>query len=136
MTKHTRVATALATFGAAAVAALGTHAFTASNSVAATTAGGGSAAISGYDVSNVNYTYSADGTTITAVGFSLDKAAADVKASLVASPGAADWTDCGASTGTSPNITVSCALGTPTAVASATKLSVLAVSSGSVTIAA
>jgi hypothetical protein len=135
MLKHSKVVIGLVTLAAAGVAAFGAHAFTASNTVAATAAGGGSAAISGYDVSSVGYTYSADGATITAVSFSLDKAASDVKAALVASPGSADWQDCGASTGSAAPYSVSCTLATPVAVAAATKLSVLAVGSGSVTIA-
>jgi hypothetical protein len=135
MFKHSKVVIGLVTLAAAGVAAFGAHAFTASNTVAATSAGGGSAGITGYDVSSVGYTYSADGTTITAVAFALDKAAADVKAALVAVPGSTDWQDCGASTGTVAPYAITCTLTTPVAVASATKLSVLAVSSGSVTIA-
>jgi hypothetical protein len=133
MLKHTRIAVGLATLATAGVAAFGAHAFTATNTVAATTAGGGSAAISGYAVSNVNYTYSADGVNITAVSYELDKAASDAKTALVATPTSTDWQDCPI-TGSAAPYTATCTFATPVAVGNAVKLSVLAVSSGTVTI--
>jgi hypothetical protein len=57
----------------AGVMAVGGYAFTASNTVAASKAGDGQAAISGYDVSSVHYTL--DGTdpgAMNAVAFDLD----------------------------------------------------------------
>jgi hypothetical protein len=118
----------------AVAAALGANAFTASNTVAASASGAGSAAITGYDVTNPAYTYSANGTTVTAVSFNLDSAAADVKAALTGTPVLGDWQDCGASGALTPWL-VTCTFATPVAVASATKLSVVAVSSGTATIA-
>jgi hypothetical protein len=118
----------------AVAAALGGNAFTASNTVAASVSGAGSAAISGYAVTNPAFTYSADGTTVTAVSFNLDSAAANVKAALKATPLVADWQDCGASGPATPWL-VTCTFTTPVAAASATKLSVVAVSTGTATIA-
>jgi hypothetical protein len=121
-------------FAVAAVAAVvGANAFTASNTVAASVSGAGSAAISGYAVTNPAYTYSADGAAVTAVSFNLDSAASDVKAALTETPIVADWQDCGASGATTPWL-VTCTFLTPIAVASATKLSVVAVSTGTATI--
>jgi long-subunit fatty acid transport protein len=134
MLKHFRKTTGLVVAATALAAAFGANAFTASNTVAASASGAGSAAITGYVVTNPAYTYSGDGTTVTAVSFNLDSAAADVKVALKASPVVADWQDCGASAGTTPWL-VTCTLTTPVAVASATKLSVVAVSTGTATIA-
>jgi hypothetical protein len=121
-------------FAVAAVAAVvGANAFTASNTVAASVSGAGSAAISGYAVTNPAYTYSADGATVTAVSFNLDSAASDVKAALTETPVVADWQDCAASGATTPWL-VTCTFATPVAAASATKLSVVAVSTGTATI--
>jgi hypothetical protein len=122
-------------FAIAAIAAVvGVNAFTASNTVAASASGAGSAAISGYAVTNPAYTYSADGTTVTAATFNLDSAASDVKAALTETPVLADWQDCGASGALTPWL-VTCTFATPVAVAVATRLSVVAVSSGTATIA-
>lgn len=68
---------------AAVALAAGTYAFTASNTVPSTSAGSGSAAISGYTVSNVAYTLNSDPTKIDAVDFDLDKAAGTVKIQVV-----------------------------------------------------
>ena len=78
----------------AALVSVGAYAFTTSNTVPATKAGSGSAAISGYTVSNVQYTNS--GGTISAVQFNLDDAASAVSVRLSAS---GSWHDCGASAG-------------------------------------
>jgi hypothetical protein len=113
---------------------VGAYAFTASNTVPNHSAGAGAATVSGYEVSSpTNYTFSADGTKMTEVTFNLNKAASDVKVALsAAAPVQADWTDCGASEA-SP-FAVTCKFGTPVADAAGLKLSVAAVSTGTVTI--
>jgi hypothetical protein len=119
----------------AAVIGVSAYAFTASNTVASHSAGAGSATVSGYTVSSpTNYTFSGNGETMTAVKFNLDKAASDVEVALTAAtPVQADWTDCSAS-GASAPYEVTCTFGTPIPDASGLKLSVAAVSSGTVTI--
>jgi hypothetical protein len=119
---------------AAVTAALSANAFTASNTVSASVSGAGSAGISGYAVTNPSYTYSADGTTVTAATFNLDSEAADVTVALTATPVLGDWQNCGASAPGTPWL-VTCTFATPVPVASATKLSVVAVGSGTATIA-
>jgi hypothetical protein len=111
------------------------YAFTASNTVAAHSAGAGSATVSGYTIASpTNYTFNAEGTTMDAVTFDLDKAASDVQVALTAAaPATGDWTDCGASEAASP-FAVTCTFGTAVPVAEGLKLSVAAVSSGTVTI--
>ena len=70
---------------------------------------------------------------MTEVSFELDKAAHDVKVALsAAAPVKADWTDCGESE-TSP-FAVTCKFTTPVLDANGLKLSVAAVSTGTVTI--
>jgi hypothetical protein len=129
-----RAATGLVTVALCATVAVGAYAFTASNTVPAHSAGSGAAAISGYTVPNPAYTFSADGTKVTAVGFNLDKGASDVQVALTATPVHADWQDCSASGATTP-FAVTCSFATPVAVGSATNLSVVAVSTGVATIA-
>jgi hypothetical protein len=118
----------------AGVLAVGAYAFTASNTVPNHSAGAGSATVSGYEVSSpTNYTFSADGTKMTEVKFNLNKAASDIKVALTAgAPAQADWTDCGASEA-SP-YEVSCKFATAVPDGEGLKLSVAAVSTGSVTI--
>ena len=120
--------------GIACVSGASAYAFTASNTVPAHTAGAGSAVVSAYTVSSpTNYTFSADGTTVTAISFQLNAAATDVAAALsAAAPVHNNWVYCGASTGASND--VSCTFTTPVANGSADQLSVAAVSSGTVTI--
>lgn len=77
---------------AAAVLVVGAHALTASNTGAVTKAGLGSGNISGYAVTNVQYTNSDD--TITAVQFNLDAAAGAVSVRLVST---GSFSDCGGS---------------------------------------
>ena len=119
----------------ACVAGVSAYAFTASNTVAEHSAGAGNATVSGYTVSSpTNYTFSGDGTHMTAVTFDLNKAASDVQVALTAGlPAQANWTDCGASEAGSP-YAVKCTFGTPVADGEGLKLSVAAVSSGTVTI--
>jgi hypothetical protein len=71
---------------------------------------------------------------MTAVTFDLDHAASDVAVALTAAaPTQANWTDCGAS-GASTPFAVTCTFGTPVLDENGLKLSVAAVSSGTVTI--
>jgi type 1 fimbria pilin len=121
-------------FALALAIAVSAYAFTASNTVPEHSAGAGSATVSGYVVSSpTNYTFSADGTKMTEVSFDLNKAASDVKVALTAAaPTQADWTDCGASE-TSP-FAVTCKFPAPVPDENGLKLSVAAVSSGTVTI--
>jgi len=119
----------------ACVIGVSAYAFTASNTVPNHSAGAGAGTVSGYTISSpTNYTFSGDGLTMTAVKFNLDHAASDVQVALTAAtPAQADWTDCGASGGSSP-FEVSCTFGTPVPDGNGLKLSVAAVSSGTVTI--
>jgi hypothetical protein len=119
----------------ASVIGVSVYAFTASNTVASHSAGAGSATVSGYTVASpTNYTFSEDGTTMNAVTFDLDKAASDVAVALTAAlPSKGDWTDCGESEASSP-YAVTCTFGTPIPDGEGLKLSVAAVSSGTVTI--
>ena len=125
----------LLVFLVASVIGVSAYAFTASNTVASHSAGAGSATVSGYTVASpTNYTFSGDGETMTAVTFDLNKTASDVAVALTAStPSKGDWTDCGASEGASP-FAVTCTFKTPVPDGEGLKLSVAAVSSGTVTI--
>jgi hypothetical protein len=125
----------LCAFVLAGVIGVGAYAFTASNTVPAQTAGAGSATVSGYTVSSpLNYTFSADGTKMTKVTFTLNEAATDVKVALSdGAPVLADWTDCGEAT--SPSFEVTCTFpGAGVPDGEGNKLSVAAVSHGTVTI--
>lgn len=94
MFRHTRKTIGLGAIVVAAVTSVGAYAFTASNTVPPTKEGTGSGSITGYTVSNVQYTNS--GGTITAVQFNLDDAARAVQVQLSSS---GSWHDCGASSG-------------------------------------
>jgi hypothetical protein len=138
--KHSRKrkTTGIIVFLAAAAAAFGAYAFTATNTVQAVQAGAGSAGITGYDVTNPQFNYDPTGLTVTSVTFNLDGAASDVKAALVDTPAAADWTDCGAAAAVT--FLVTCTFdgagsnADPVDVDLATKLSVVAVSYGTATV--
>ncbi len=129
----------LCAFVLAGVIGVGAYAFTASNEVPAHKAGAGSGAVSGYEVtSHVSYSFSADGTKMTAAHFKLSAAANDVKVALTeAAPVLEDWTNCGA---TGAGNEVACdfkeAPAFPEGVpdAEGVKLSVAAVSEGEVVI--
>lgn len=125
----------LLVFLVAMVIGVSAYAFTASNTVASHSAGAGSATVSGYTVASpTNYTFSGDGETMKAVTFDLNKSASDVAVALTAStPSTGDWTDCGASEAASP-FAVTCTFHTPVPDGEGLKLSVAAVSSGTVTI--
>jgi hypothetical protein len=78
------------------ILATSAYAFAASNTVPASNAGEGSAAIGGYTVTNVTYTYStANPSMLTFVDFDLAPAASKAGVSLVSG---ATLTDCGALT--------------------------------------
>jgi hypothetical protein len=119
----------------AAVLGVGAYAFTASNTVAEHSAGAGAATVSGYVVNSpTNYTFNESGETMTKVTFDLNKAASDVAVALTkAAPAGTDWADCGASEAASP-WAVTCTFAKPVPDAEGLKLSVAAVSSGTVTI--
>jgi hypothetical protein len=133
-TGRKRKLTGLVVFMLASIMAVGAYAFTASNTVAAHSAGAGAAEVSGYTVeSPANYRFSADGLTMLGVTFHLNKAASDVQVALsAANPVLADWSDCGAAAG-GENV-VTCTFANPVADGTGLKLSVAAVSSGTVTI--
>jgi hypothetical protein len=137
ITGRRRKVASLLVFALATVIGMSAYAFTASNTVASHSAGAGAATVSGYTVeSPTNYTFSGDGLTMTKVTFDLDKKASDVKVALTAgTPEQSDWSDCGASGESSP-FAVTCTFGTPVPNANGLKLSVAAVSSGTVTIGA
>ena len=148
------------TFVVAAVAMLlsgGAYAFTASNTVPATTAGNGSAAISGYTVSNVTYALSSSspGTpaspVITGITFTLTGTSATVGATAptvedavfaTGSSSSADYSSCTGSwtkgtTGTSTHGTgtYTCSNTTaPATVAEVTSLAITASNSSSSTL--
>jgi hypothetical protein len=116
----------LAVFVLAAALATAGYAFTASNTVPATSAGEGANTISGYTVSNVAYVLNAsDPTKIDRMTFSLDAAAGTVKARVVSG---GTYQDC-STTNAPTNTAWSCdwaAASEPT-VLSADQLSVIAV---------
>lgn len=106
----------------AAALALATFAFTASNTVPGSKAGKGEGAISGYVVSSVAYTLNTTTpSNIDSVAFTLDSAAATVKAKLVQS--SSTYTDC-----TVAGLNVTCDFAPDVAVLSANELSVIATS--------
>ena len=77
----------------AALLALATFAFTAANTVPPSKAGDGAGTITGYTVSNVEYTLdAADPANIESVSFTLDDVAGTVKAKLVQA--STTYTDC------------------------------------------
>ena len=135
LSRRKRRATGVLALVLACTIGVGAYAFTASNTVPEHSAGGGAATVTGYVVSSpTNYTFSEDGTKMTAVSFNLDHAASDVQVALsAAAPKTADWVDCGASGGSAP-FAVSCTFPAPVADGAGLKLSVAAVSSGKVTI--
>lgn len=86
-------------FALASVIGVSAYAFTASNTVPNHKAGAGFGVVTGYEVtSHVSYSFSEDGTKMTAAHFKISAAASDVKVALTTSaPKKEDWTDCGAS---------------------------------------
>jgi hypothetical protein len=90
----------LCAFVLAGLMGLGAYAFTASNTVPAQAAGGGTAAVSGYVEKGVSYTWSLSGEYITEAHFILKNTTklepSDVAVSLstLATPAAEEWVDC------------------------------------------
>jgi hypothetical protein len=126
--------TAILLFLLAAALAVGAYVLVANTSLASHTAERGVAGESAYTVSSqASYTFSDNGEAMTAVRFELDKAASDVVVALAAgTPARAGWTDCGASEATAP-FDVICTFSRPIRDGKSLKLSVAAVSSGTVT---
>lgn len=111
----------LGVVGAAGVLALGAYAYTAANTVPASSAGSGSGAITGYTVSGITYTLNGtDPRNIDAVNFTISPAAAaTVKAQLVSG---GTWFTCVNTAGS-----VSCdTSATPPTAAAADSLTVVA----------
>jgi hypothetical protein len=106
------------------LAATGAYVFTASNTVPATKAGSGSAAITGYTVSNVAYNLNAtDPNNIDTVTFDIaPTAAGTVKIQLL---GGGTWYDC---TNTSGSVSCDTTVGTQATVNPAVQLTVVATS--------
>lgn len=101
----------------------GAYAFTASNTVPASTAGSGSGVISGYTVSAVAYQLNATTpTNIDSTTFTLSASASTVKAKLVSA--SATYTACAVVGGTS----VTCTFSPAIAITTANQLDVIAVS--------
>jgi hypothetical protein len=91
----------LLAFVLAGVLGLGAYAFTASNTIPAQAAGGGTAAVSGYTEKGVSYTWSLSGEYITEAHVILTSATAKLEPSDVAvalstaaTPAAKEWVDC------------------------------------------
>jgi hypothetical protein len=90
----------LCAFVLAGVIGVGAYAFTASNTVPAQAAGGGTAAVSGYVEHGVSYTWSLSGEYITEVNFilknttSLKPSDVAVSLSTAATPAEKEWIDC------------------------------------------
>lgn len=135
LSRRKRRATGVLALVLACTIGAGAYAFTASNTVAPHSAGAGVATVSGYKVeSPTEYTFDESGTHMTKVEFDLDHAASDVQVALSkAAPETADWSDCGASGGSSP-FAVKCTFASPVLDGNGLQLSVAAVSSGKVTI--
>jgi hypothetical protein len=106
----------------ALIVAASAYAYTAANNVPATKAGDGYGAISGYNITNVQYALAAyDPSKIASVSFTLDAVASTVKAKLVNSN--PSYQDCTVSGGTS----VTCTFTTQPTVLAADALRVIAV---------
>lgn len=75
--------------GAAVVIGTSGFAFMASNTLATSSAGSGTALVAGYDVTNVKYATDPDNNYVTALSFTLDKVAnpSNVKATIYHAPG-------------------------------------------------
>jgi hypothetical protein len=110
---------------AATVLAAGAYAYTAANTVAVSRAGDGAAEISGYDITQVQYTLDAtDPSAIDAVSFTTDAAATTVKAKVVST--ATAYQDCTNSSG--DGTSWSCDFTSNPAVGAADELTVIATS--------
>jgi hypothetical protein len=114
------------TLGALVVAvalATGVYAFTATNTVPASSAGSGSGAISGYTVSGIAYTLNATTPSdIDSMTFTLNANATTVKAKVVS--GSTTYTDCSIAGG----VNVTCDFSPDIDITTADQLSVIATS--------
>ena len=107
----------------AAALATGAYAFTATNTVPASSAGSGSGTISGYTVSGIAYTLNATTPSdIDSMTFTLNAAATTVKAKIVS--GSTTYTDCTIASG----VNVTCNFSPDIAITTADQLSVIATS--------
>lgn len=113
----------LAILAAAFLTAAAAYAFTATNTVPASSAGSGSGTISGYTVSAVAYTLNATTPSdIDSVAFTLNAAATTAKAKIVS--GSTTYTSCTITGG----VNVSCNFSPDIAITTADQLSVIATS--------
>ena len=107
----------------AAALATGAYAFTATNTVPASSAGSGSGTISGYTVSGIAYTLNATTPSdIDSMTFTLNANATTVKAKVVS--GSTTYTDCSIAGG----VNVTCNFTPDIAITTADQLSVIATS--------
>jgi hypothetical protein len=113
----------LGTLVVAAAMATGAYAFTATNTVPASSAGSGSGTISGFTLTAVAYQLNATTPTdIDSVTFTLDAAATTVKAKIVS--GSTTYTACTIASG----VNVTCNFSPDVAITTADQLSVIATS--------
>ena len=144
-----RTTAGLIALALAGVAGVSAYAFTASNtnSDASANSGAGYFTVSGYDVTNVNYTFDVTGSYYLAVNFKLNAPAGAVDVALTTGePTASDWYSCGSITDVSDtDYDVTCSFtGTPIGADSATAdgiavgngdhLSVIATASNTITV--
>lgn len=107
----------------AAAMATGAYAFTATNTVPASSAGSGSGTISGYTVSSIAYTLNATTPSdIDSLTFTLNAAATTAKAKIVS--GSTTYTACSIAGG----VNVTCNFSPDIAITTADELSVIATS--------
>ncbi len=124
MTKKLRSTRFLFVLAVAIVFAVGTYAFTASNTVPATQAGAGSGAISGYTITNVAYGLNATTpSNIDTVTFTIAPAAAGTVKIQLLSGGT--WYDC---TNTAGSVSCDTTAGTQATVSPSNNLTVVATS--------
>jgi hypothetical protein len=107
-----------------AIVGMATQAFAAGSAVPGTRGGSGTAAISGYAVTDVDYSFGQTGVTIDTVSFNLDRAATSAKVTL---DDGATWHACNvAATATFNGKYAASCSGVNAAVASANQLTVVA----------
>ena len=81
-----------------AILSVGAYAFTASNTIPATSAGSGSGAVSGYTASSISYTLAADPTTVDTITFTISPTTAGTVKVKAGTSGS--WKSCTNSSGT------------------------------------
>lgn len=79
MLKHLKWSAVFSAIVTTAAVAVSAQAFTAGSAVQPSQGGAGSDAISGYVVTDVNYSFASNGTTISAVSFKLDSEASQAR---------------------------------------------------------